>query len=321
MIPAVPLPSGAGSSSSQEHECFWSHAVPGAVREGIGRRSGACPDDDDPLDSPAPFFKMIPASVVGSVGRLRRFLRNSRRAARITHSRMVPFTDTVEQSGMVALARRYVEGTDLGRIIRERKAHRNGNTVRDPHPLAKLPDDVYLRRMLPLLDQVLVLAALVHRAGGVHGGFKPANCLVDGRGHVWVTDFGFSGLAGFGAGLRVADVPATAGGGVFADDVGDLRPAAPGFVSPEEWAGAPADQVTDVFCLGVTLYQALTLDLPYGTAPVALDRPLPPAPSRRRPTLPGALDAPIQIAVHPDRRRRYPSAVELLDAWRLARGV
>jgi serine/threonine protein kinase/formylglycine-generating enzyme required for sulfatase activity len=224
-------------------------------------------------------------------------------AAALTDSRILPLLDLLEGDSSPVLVIPYVEGTDLGRIISDRRAIRQGKPLMASHPWATLEDKEYLAQILPVLDKVIEAVTVIHQAHVVHRDIKPSNVLVDRNGSVWLTDFG---LARLGQGESITS-PGVAMG-------------SPGFMSPEQWDGrADIKDSTDVFSLGVTLYQALTLDLPYGTTRLAAQAPPPLQPSRLQPLLSEDFDRVVLTALAADREERYQTANQLQEDWRRIR--
>jgi serine/threonine-protein kinase len=265
--------------------------------------------------------KLLPFGLANNVARQQRFMAEVTLASYITHGRILPVVDIAPTRPGTSLTMPLVEGTDLGEIIVQRKRFLAQGRTGSMHPLAGRSESDYVRGVLDVLDQLVNALAEVHSVGLAHGDVKPSNCLVDSRDRLWVTDFGISRLTNHWGAVRIDSLGEEFlewDGGV---DPPEVRIAAPGFVSPEQWSGhADADPIVDVFALGATLYQALTLHLPYGTAPLTRRRPRPTAPSLWAPLIPPALDGVILRALHTERERRYPSAVALQADWRRARG-
>jgi hypothetical protein len=248
-------------------------------------------------------LKVLPPLLAGDPERLRRFRQEATVAAGLTDSRILPVFDIIEAGGTPLLVLPYIDGSDLGRIIKERRALKQGQAVPNPHPYAALADPEYLKQILPLLDQLLEAVAVVHQANVLHRDLKPSNCLVDKRGHVWLSDFGL-------ARMEQESVSTVSGAAV----------GTPGFVSPEQWEGRQdLDQRTDVFSLGATLYQTLTLELPYGTGGVRKDGPPPLSITRYQRLLPGDFNVVLRKALEPRREDRYSSARLLQEDWKRVR--
>jgi WD40 repeat protein/tRNA A-37 threonylcarbamoyl transferase component Bud32 len=172
-----------------------------------------------------------------------RFLREARTAAGLHHTNIVPVFEVGELDGICYYAMQYIEGGSLGSIIR---ALRGGQPIEAPAatPLATGPQsDSYIAEAVRLVAQAADALAYAHRLGVVHRDIKPSNLLVDADGVVWITDFGLA--------LRSYE-PSTSGG----------EPAGtPLYMSPEQAApgGLPIDHRTDIYSLGATLYELITL--------------------------------------------------------------
>lgn len=251
-------------------------------------------------------IKCLPLGFSQDSDRLARFRREAQAAARFVNKGILPVYDVLEVGAVPLLVMPYIDGTDLARIIADRVAVRQGKLSRKPHPWATLSDSDYLARILPVLDRAVEALTLLHRADVVHRDIKPSNILVDRDGHAWLSDFGLArfdgqdGLTGVGQGLGT-----------------------PGFMSPEQWdGGARVDGRADVFSMGVTLYQALTLVLPYGRERLTEDTRLPAPPTNQQPLLPADMNAVILRALAPDLVDRYRSSAELQGDWsRVRAGV
>jgi eukaryotic-like serine/threonine-protein kinase len=189
-----------------------------------------------------------------------RFLAEAEPMRRLQHPDIVTLLATGEQGGTGWLAMELVHGVDLGRYTR---------------PARLLPEPVVLR----LAERVARALHHAHRAGVVHRDVKPANIMID-----WATDQ--LKLADFGM-ARLADAERTRTGLVLGS---------PAYMAPEQLAGDAPTPASDLYALGVTLFQLLTGRLPFDDSSlgellrsVAFD----PAPDlcTQRPGLPPALAA------------------------------
>src|SRR5919198_83569 len=156
--------------------------------------------------------------------------------------------------------------------------------------------------------QILTAVRFAHRNGIVHRDIKPHNVLVDAEGRLKVTDFGIA---------RAGASQMTEAGSI----IGTAQ-----YLSPEQAKGAPVDQTSDLYSVGVLLYELLT-----GTAPFTGDTPVeiamkhlssvPEPPSARRAEIPRDLDLIVMRALAKDPSERYQSAEEFDgDLARVARG-
>ena len=186
---------------------------------------------------------------------------------------------------------RYVEGSDLARVVAE-------DGALEP------------KRAVDLLAQVAEALDAAHEPGLVHRDVKPSNVLIaepPAREHCYLTDFGLTKRTGSLSGVSA---PATI--------VGTLE-----YVAPEQITGDALDERADVYSLGCVLYECLTGQSPFPRATdVALlwahvhEEPTPP--SEARPDLPKELDTVLARALAKEPGRRYRSAGELLAATRSA---
>ncbi len=221
----------------------------------------------------------------------RRFLRESRLAASIDHSNIVPIYEAGEADGALYIAMRHVDGADLRELLA-----REG-------PLEP-------KRALALLTQVADALDAAHEHGLVHRDVKPSNVLLareSGREHCYLSDFGLTkGSASMG------DLT----------DAGHLMGTID-YVAPEQLEGGPLDGRADVYALGCVLFECLT-----GEVPFRRDSDLavlwahvqdpPPSAQERRPALSAAIDAVIAKAMAKDPEERYASCAELVAAARVA---
>jgi formylglycine-generating enzyme required for sulfatase activity/DNA-directed RNA polymerase specialized sigma24 family protein len=248
-------------------------------------------------------LKCLPPAFAEDPERLRRFRQEAHLAAQLTEHGILQVYDVLEAGHTPILVLPYIEGSDLARIISQRRALRDGKEVKNPHPWATKSDADYLAQILPFFDKVLDALVRLHGAGVLHRDLKPSNILVDKNGNGWLTDFGL-------ARLSQSETMTQPG----------KRMGTPGFMSPEQWEGDDdVDARTDVFGMGATLYQALLLELPYGKARLTPRTPPAQIARTQQRYLPANMDLVLLEATHPDRKQRYQSAPDLRDDWQRVR--
>jgi YVTN family beta-propeller protein len=221
-----------------------------------------------------------------------RLVRESRLAASLDHPNVVPVYDAGEADGTLFIAMRYVDGTDLRRLLGAEG------------PLAP-------ERAVAITGQIAGALDAAHARGLVHRDVKPSNVLIDhadGREHCYLADFGLT--------QSVANRPATDG-----ELMGTVD-----YVAPEQIRGDPVDGRADVYALGCLLYESLTGELPFGrssdVATIFAHLEEEPAPaSRHAPELPREIDAVLARAIARDREDRYDTCSELVADARTALGV
>jgi serine/threonine protein kinase len=167
-------------------------------------------------------------------------------------------------------------------------------------------DQAYFREVARLLIQAAEALDHAHQVGVVHRDVKPANLLLDGRGELWVTDFGLARLSN--------DTGLTASG----DLLGTIR-----YMSPEQALARrmPVDHRTDVYGLGVTAYELLTLEPAFPGKDrqdvlrrIAVEEP--PRPRHLNRDIPDDLEAVVLKAMEKSPGDRYATARELADDLR-----
>ena len=223
-----------------------------------------------------------------------RFLRESQIAASLDHPHVIPIYQAGEKEGVLYLAMRYVEGTDLAKLVAQEGA-------------------LEPKRALDILSQVAEALDAAHAKGLVHRDVKPSNVLIAqaaDREHCYLADFGLT--------KRTASLSGVSAMGQI---VGTLE-----YVAPEQITGEPLDARSDVYSLGCVLYECLTGQAPFPRATdVALlwahvhEEPTPP--SKAKPELPRELDTVLARALAKEPARRYRSAGELVAATRSALGI
>ncbi|HEX4951916.1 MAG TPA: protein kinase [Thermoanaerobaculia bacterium] len=214
----------------------------------------------------------------------RRFLLEARAAAALSHPGVATIYRIGEEGGLPFIAMEWLEGRSLERVLEERG------------PLA--PTEV-VRLGAALLDAL----EAAHRAGIVHRDVKPANLMLLADGRLKVTDFGIARWTG-------SDLVRTQTGSVFAT---------PSYASPEQLRAEPLDGRSDVFAVGVVLFELLTGRLPFDGAgffemAAAILQKEPLSLSALRPELPAGLVAVVERALAKRREERYSSAEQMAGA-------
>ncbi len=219
-----------------------------------------------------------------------RFRREAQAAANLNHPNIVAIYDWGQESGTYFIVMEYVEGRSVRDLIRS-EAPVDGNTTAE------------------IAAEIASALAFAHRNGVVHRDVKPGNVLLTQQGTVKVTDFGIA-RAGTSDGLtQTGSVMGTAT-----------------YFSPEQAQGLVVDGRSDVYSLGVVMYEMVTGVPPFsGDSPVAVaykhvrEDPIPP--SERNPDVPPGLEQVILTALAKDPEHRYQSADDLRgDLLRFRRG-
>jgi serine/threonine-protein kinase len=209
-----------------------------------------------------------------------RFRREAEAAAALQHPNIVSVYDRGDLGGTYYIAMQYVEGPTLKQLIE------NGLTP---------------EQAVALIRQVLEAARFAHRHGIVHRDLKPQNVIVDGEGKALVTDFGIA-RAGVSEITQTGSVMGT-----------------PHYLSPEQAQGYEVSSVSDLYSIGVLLYEALTGRVPFeGETAVAVAMKqvsqVPQRPSSINPRVSPALDAVVMRALEKEPGQRFQSADAFIAA-------
>jgi serine/threonine protein kinase/Flp pilus assembly protein TadD len=222
---------------------------------------------------------------------MQRFIREAKAASALNHPNVATIYDLGEADGISFIAMEYVEGQTLSARI-------------GGHPLASA-------EIVEIGLQVADALEAAHTKGITHRDIKPANLMLTPRGQVKVLDFGLAKISRAEGQALSSDAP-TASGTLPGVVLGTVQ-----YMSPEQVLGREVDHRSDIFSLGVALYEMATGRLPFAgaTATETIDRVLhaqPEAISRVNDKVPGELERIVRKCLEKERERRYQSARELL---------
>jgi serine/threonine protein kinase len=282
-------------------------------------------------------LKVLPFALTLDPRQLQRFKNEARAAAQLHHQNIVSVHAVGCERGVHFYAMQFIEGQSVAEVIagmrqlpRRGKATLSGGPGRHrpgvstgpfvPHPEAPPAETAaepvgalatvysknsaqFYRVVARLGMQAAEALEHAHQFGVIHRDVKPGNLLLDAHGHLWVTDFG------------LAQFQADAGLTQTGDLLGTLR-----YMSPEQAGGQRVlmDHRTDVYSLGATLYELLTLRPPFdGADRQALLRQIlddePPPPHALEKSIPTELETIVLKALAKAPAERYTSARELAD--------
>jgi serine/threonine protein kinase len=278
-------------------------------------------------------LKVLPFAATMDPRQLQRFHNEARAAACLHHTNIVPVYGVGSERGVHFYAMQLIEGQTLAAIIADLRRARGdkapaageGTTAYRPLPVepgaptepvaaqVTLSADgagrgrEYFRKVAELGVQAAEALDHAHQAGVVHRDVKPANLMLDVRGNLWVTDFGLAHMQHGEASLTVTG-----------DLLGTLR-----YMSPEQALAKRVviDHRTDIYSLGATLYELLTLRPAFGGKDrqellhqIAFEEPQ--RPRRVDRSIPAELQTIVLKAMEKNAADRYASARELADDLR-----
>ncbi|HEX5041646.1 MAG TPA: serine/threonine-protein kinase [Candidatus Polarisedimenticolaceae bacterium] len=175
--------------------------------------------DDLKLDQPVA-LKFLPAAFSEDRGRLDRFYGEVRIARQVSHPNVARVYDVGEIEGQTFLSMEYIDGEDLGTLLRR---------------IGRFPGE----RAVQISREICAGLAAAHDRGVLHRDLKPANVMIDGRGRARITDFGLASVVG-------EQVP------------GDVRSGTPHYMAPEQLEGREVSVRSDLYALGLVLYEIFT---------------------------------------------------------------
>src|ERR1700693_744790 len=175
--------------------------------------------DDLTLGQPVA-LKFLPDEAARDEALLERFKNEVRIARRVSHPNVCRVYDVGDVEGHTFFTMEYVDGEDLASLLRR---------------IGRLPED----KALDIARQLCAGLSAAHTKGVLHRDLKPANIMLDGRGQVVVTDFGLAGVADQIQGAEV-------------------RSGTPAYMAPEQLAGKEVSTRSDIYSLGLVLYEVFT---------------------------------------------------------------
>ncbi|HEY9283402.1 MAG TPA: protein kinase [Pyrinomonadaceae bacterium] len=297
-----PLTSVGLMLMNAEHESLKGHAVgPYRLLELLGRGGmGEVYLAHDTRLNRRVALKLLPAGVADDGERVRRFQQEARVASAISHPNVAHIYEIDEAGGRRYIAMEYVRGRTL------RQALQQG------------PPGV--REALDIAVQVASALAAAHEAGVVHRDVKPENLMVCADGHVKVLDFGLAKLVEdrlYAGAPEAAPLPSL-------HTEPELLMGTSDYMSPEQVRRQPADGRTDLWSLGVVLYEMLAGRRPFAGGGsreviVAILEREPEPLGRARDGLPPALQELVAKALRKRTEERFQSAQEMVDELRRVR--
>ncbi len=238
--------------------------------------------------------KILPSFLSSDPDRLRRFEQEARAAASLNHPHIVTIHSIEKARGVHFLTMELIEGKTLDRMI----------------PEGGLPLENFFDFAVALVDAV----AAAHEKGIIHRDLKPTNVMVDRRGIVKILDFGLARITELAA-PQATGVPPPASSQSEAGMVMGTIP----YMSPEQLQGKKLDQRSDIFSVGVVLYQMATGKRPFSAETSAelmssILRDTPTPAMELRSDLPISLQRIVERCMAKDVSQRFASARELFGA-------
>jgi len=225
-------------------------------------------------------LKFLPEATARDDRALARFYNEVRMARQVTHPNVCRVYDIGQVEGSHYISMEYVDGEDLGSLLRR---------------IGRLPVD----KALETARKLCAGLAAAHDKGVLHRDLKPANVMIDGRGQVVIMDFGLAGLA--------------------EQFEGDIRSGTPAYMSPEQLAGTEVTAKSDIYALGLVLYELFTGRRAFEAASLMelmqlQERAAPASIASVAKDVDPAVERVILRCLQPDPRQRPPSALAVAAA-------
>ncbi|HSO73374.1 MAG TPA: serine/threonine-protein kinase, partial [Blastocatellia bacterium] len=245
-------------------------------------------------------IKMLPSRSIGNEQAKKRLFREARAAAALDHPNICAIHEVGEEGDCAFIVMQYIEGSSLSRKIKN-------------NPLSPL-------EIVDIGTQAAEALIEAHSRGIIHRDIKPQNVIITPRGQVKILDFGLAKIledehSGHSAAVTEARLTETG------EVVGTV-----GYMSPEQLTDLPVDTRTDLFSLGVTLYECATGKAVFsGSSKIQISLQViqfdPPRPSQWNSGIPLELDNVILKAIAKDVDVRYQSAGDMLADLTRLRGA
>jgi serine/threonine protein kinase len=241
-----------------------------------------------PGDGQVVALKLLRPAVAGDATARRRFAREARAAAEVSHPHLVPVLDAGDDGGRAWLATRFVEGGSLAARL-------------EGGPLG-------LAELRTMVAEVAAGLQALHTRGLVHRDVKPSNIMLDAAGHAALADFGLAKASAYSALTRPGQV------------VGTLA-----YMAPELIRGEPASPASDLYALGCVAFEALAGVPPFaGRGVLALGlahlQDEPPDPGAGRPEVPAEVAWTVRKALAKEPAERPATPVAFANLLAIAAG-
>ncbi len=220
---------------------------------------------------------------------LNRFRREAQAVAGLRHNNIVQVFDFDNQDDLTYMVMEFVDGVTLRSLLDERFS--NGRALDMPE-------------IICVMNELCSAIGYAHSEGVIHRDINPANIMLTADKRIVLTDFGVVRIIGATSYTASGEVNGT-----------------PEYMSPEQGQGAPGDERSDIYSLGIVLYEALTGDVPFeGASPVSvllkhLTQPVPHV-HEIVPALSGKFDRVVHKALAKNPKERYQNAAELWNELR-----
>lgn len=233
-------------------------------------------------------IKILPTQFAHDPNFVKRFTQEAKAIAALEHPHILPVYDFGTDEGLTYMVMRYVEGGTLGDLMGRSQPY---------------------ERIVDIVGNVARALDYAHSQGVVHRDIKPSNVLIDSLGEVLLTDFGIAKMMQDSGGTQLTGTGSILG--------------TPEYMSPEQAEGVSVDHRSDIYSLGVVLYELLTGQPPYqAQTPLAIvlkhvNEPLRP-PREIKAEIPEPLERVVLKAMAKNRDERYQSAAEMEQALKTA---